>query len=93
MCALRALDVCLCLDSLLEGSHVYQPVDLSLFPQYLPDQYFKDGTSKIDFVLVRTCIREDNSDGIDHESRQKTYEENLVRGCYFMREIRTCMPS
>ncbi|XP_043234767.1 anoctamin-1-like isoform X3 [Amphibalanus amphitrite] len=44
---------------------------------YLPDQYFKDGTSKIDFVLVRTCIREDSDDGIDHELRQKIYEENL----------------
>ncbi|KAF0291689.1 Anoctamin-1 [Amphibalanus amphitrite] len=45
--------------------------------KYLPDQYFKDGTSKIDFVLVRTCIREDSDDGIDHELRQKIYEENL----------------
>ena len=49
-----------------------------MFPQYLPDQYFRDGTSKIDFVLVRTSVREDNNEDIDHELRQTIYEENLV---------------
>ena len=50
-------------------------VVLSCF-QYRPDQYFRDGIRKIDFVLVRSSDLPPSHHA--HDARQEIFEANLV---------------